>query len=206
MENKIKKDIKKNIKKIQTKITKLMEGGGPEEDMRGTIKSMIVGEKYEHRPRINIAIQELTKLAGEEFVGPPYFKYRVPWIKKYDELRETMHYTGQKKNDPSLKRGGFIDLKLIELKKLHIRLLKENEDRDIDVKQQLSVLNSPPKTIPKTLKYNKKSNLTYRGGKTKKKKKSVKKSKNKSKKKSRSNRVKYTPEYIMKMFTQTFKN
>ena len=199
MENKIKKDIKKNIKKIQTKITKLMEGGGPEEDMRGTIKSMIVGEKYEHRPRINIAIQELTKLAGEEFVGPPYFKYRVPWIKKYDELRETMHYAGEEKNDPSLKRGGFIDLKLIELKKLHIKLLKENEDHNIDVKQQLSVLNSPPKTIPKTLK--------VKGGKTKKKKKSVKKSKKKSKKKnSRTNRVKYTPEYIMKMFTQTFKN
>ena len=154
MENKIKNNLKNKIKNIQTKITKLMKGGGPEEDMRETIKSMIVGEKYEHRPRINIAIQELTKLAGEEFVGPPYFKYRVPWIKKYDELRETMHYTGQKKNDPSLKRGGFIDLKLIELKKLHIRLLKENEDRDIDVKQQLSVLNSPPKTIPKTLKYN----------------------------------------------------
>tara|TARA_B110000503_G_scaffold74038_1_gene114346 strand:- start:614 stop:1213 length:600 start_codon:yes stop_codon:yes gene_type:complete len=199
MENKIKKDLKKNIKKIQTKITKLMKGGGPGEDMRGTIKSMIVGEKYEHRPRINIAIQELTKLAGEEFVGPPYFKYRVPWIKKYDELRETMHYAGEEKNDGSLKRGGFIDLKLIELKKLHIKLLKENEVRDIDVKQQLSVLNSPPKTIPKTLK--------VKGGKTKKKKKSVKKSKKKSKKKkSRTKRVKYTPEYIMKMFTQTFKN
>ena len=199
MENKIKNNLKNKIKNIQTKITKLMKGGGPEEDMRETIKSMIVGEKYEHRPPINIAIQELTKLAGEEFVGPPYFKYRVPWIKKYDELRETMHYAGQKKNDPSLKRGGFIDLKLIELKKLHIKLLKENEEHNIDVKQQLSVLNSPPKTIPKTLK--------VKGGKTKKKKKSVKKSKKKSKKKkSRTKRVKYTPEYIMKMFTQTFKN
>jgi len=201
MENKIKKDLKKNIKKIQTKITKLMKGGGPGEDMRGTIKSMIVGEKYEHRPRINIAIQELTKLAGEEFVGPPYFKYRVPWIKRYDQLRETMHYAGEEKNDGSLKRGGFIDLKLIELKKLHIKLLKENEDRNIDVEQQLSVLNSPLKTIPKTLK--------VKGGKTKnkKKKKSVKKSVKKSKKKkSRTKRVNYTPEYIMKMFTQTFKN
>ena len=78
MENKIKNNLKNKIKNIQTKITKLMKGGGPEEDMRETIKSMIVGEKYEHRPRINIAIQELTKLAGEEFVGPPYFKYRVP--------------------------------------------------------------------------------------------------------------------------------
>mgnify|MGYP006082730769 CR=1 FL=1 len=203
MENKIKKDLKKNIKKIQTKITKLMKGGGPGEDMRGTIKSMIVGEKYEHRPPINIAIQKLTKRAGEEFIGPPDFKVREPWIKKYDQIRETMHYTGQKKNDPSLKRGGFIDLKLIELKKLHIKLLKENEDHNIDVEHQLSVLNSPPKTIPKTLKYNKKSNLTYKGGKTKKKKKSKKKSK---KKNSRTKRVKYTPEYIMKMFTQTFKN
>ena len=167
----------KDLIKIKNKINKLMKGGtlpgktkklNRDEEIKNQIRGMIVGNKYEHRPPINNAIQKLIKTAGNENVGPPDFSQSMPWMKKYEQIRSTMYYVADKKNDPAFKKGGVIDNQLINLKKKHLELLQKNNKEHIEVKNMLDKLPKPPSGIidrPKRLK------KRMRGGRKKTKKK-----------------------------------
>jgi len=146
----------KELVKIKNKINKLMNGGtlpkktqkvNRDEEMKNKIRGMIVGNKYEHRSTINNAIQKLIKTAGNDNIGPPEFTQTMPWMKKFKQIRDTMYYVGQKKNDPAFKKGGVIDNQLLNLKKKHLELLKKNNKEHKEVKNMLDKLPKPPSGI-----------------------------------------------------------
>jgi len=166
----------KELVKIKNKINKLMNGGtlpkktqkvNRDEEMKNKIRGMIVGNKYEHRSTINNAIQKLIKTAGNDNIGPPEFTQTMPWMKKFKQIRDTMYYVGQKKNDPAFKKGGVIDNQLINLKKKHLELLQKNNEEHMEVKNMLDKLPKPPSGINRPKRLKKK----LRGGRKKTKKK-----------------------------------
>ena len=146
----------KELVKIKRNINKLMNGGtlpkktkqvNREEEMKHKIRGMIVGNKNEHRPPINKAIQKLIKTAGNDNIGPPDFTESMPWLKKFKQIRSTMHYAGEEKNDPAFKKGGVIDHQLLNLKKKHLELLEQNNKDHEEVKNMLDKLPKPPSEI-----------------------------------------------------------
>ena len=138
--------LKKTMKKTST----------PE--MKKKISSMIYGNPNIHRENINNIITKLSKTVGEENVGPPIFENKDLWINKFNNLKDIMYEMGEKKDDDPLKRGGILDTYLNKLLIDHKRLLEENEQRNNEVIELLSVLNTPPSKIP-----------TRKGGKRKRK-------------------------------------
>jgi hypothetical protein len=118
------------IKTIANKIEKTLVGGTKsDERRRKQLSSAIEGTANEHRIGVNKAIQKLTKLVGNEFVGPPEFQTRQKWIDKFNVIKQNMHRIGEIKNDKALVKGGWTDNNLDMIKKEHEKLLKEQEKK-----------------------------------------------------------------------------
>ena len=66
----------------------------------------------------------LFKQAGHSQVGPPHFMKPQPWMTKYNQVKNTMTMIGEKLNDPALKPGGQLHVRLQDIKKDHETKLK----------------------------------------------------------------------------------
>ena len=117
-------------------------------EMKKKIGSMIYGNPNIHRENINNLITKLSKTVGEEDVGPPVFENKDTWINTFNNLKDIMHKMGEEKNDDPLRKGGILDTYLNKLLVDHKRLLEEAEQRNNEIIELLSVLNTPPSKIP----------------------------------------------------------
>jgi hypothetical protein len=150
---------KKSMKDLEKKL---------DEERKKTIEGMIVGNKNEHRIPINHAIDGLFKQAGHSQVGPPHFMKPQPWMTKYNQVKGTMTMIGKKLNDPALKPGGQLHVRLQDIKKDHETKLKEDNKRVKEIEREFSRLTVVPSNKPKKTK--------MRGGSTKRRRYRKKKS------------------------------
>ena len=150
---------KKSMKDLEKKL---------DEERKKTIEGMIVGNKNEHRVPINLAIDGLFKQAGHSQVGPPHFMKPQPWMTKYNQVKGTMTMIGKKLNDPALKPGGQLHVRLQDIKKDHETKLKEDDKRVKEIEREFSRLTVVPSNKPKKTK--------MRGGSTKRRRYRKKKS------------------------------
>ena len=156
---KLKGGAKKTMKDLEKKL---------DEERKKTIEGMIVGNKNEHRIPINHAIEGLFKQAGHSQVGPPHFMKPQPWMTKYNQVKNTMTMIGEKLNDPALKPGGQLHVRLQDIKKDHKTKLKEDNKRVKEIEREFSRLTVVPSNKPKKTK--------MRGGSTKRRRYRKKKS------------------------------
>lgn len=150
---------KKSMKDLEKKL---------DEERKKAIEGMIVGNKNEHRVPINLAIDGLFKQAGHSQVGPPHFMKPQPWMTKYNQVKGTMKMIGEKLNDPVLKPGGQLHVRLQDIKKDHKTKLKEDNKRVKEIEREFSRLTVVPSNKPKKTK--------MRGGSTKRRRNRKKKS------------------------------
>lgn len=156
---KLKGGAKKSMKDLEKKL---------DEQRKKAIEGMIVGNKNEHRVPINLAIEGLFKQAGHSQVGPPHFMKPQPWMTKYNQVKGTMTMIGEKLNDPALKPGGQLHVRLQDIKKDHKTKLKEDNKRVKEIEREFSRLTVVPSNKPKKTK--------MRGGSTKRRRNRKKKS------------------------------
>lgn len=156
---KLKGGAKKSMKDLEKKL---------DEERKKTIEGMIVGNKNEHRIPINHAIDGLFNQAGHSQVGPPHFMKPQPWMTKYNQVKNTMTMIGEKLNDPALKPGGQLHVRLQDIKKDHKKKLKEDNKRVKEIEREFSRLTVVPSNKPKKTK--------MRGGSTKRRRYRKKKS------------------------------
>ena len=125
-----------------------LKGGTKSDEIKEKLKNTIMGTRNEHRKPVNEAIDKLKKTVGEEFVGPPLFKTKQKWSKKYETIKSAMNKIGEMKNDVALKKNGYLDNQLTSLKSKHDKLVVKNNQEAREVEKQLNVLKKPPTTIP----------------------------------------------------------
>jgi len=130
------------------KIKQTIKGGTKSDEIKEKLKNTIMGTRNEHRKPVNEAIDKLKKTVGEEFVGPPLFKTKQKWSKKYETIKSAMNKIGEMKNDVALKKNGYLDNQLTSLKSKHDKLVVKNNQEAREVEKQLNVLKKPPTTIP----------------------------------------------------------
>ena len=87
---------------------------------------------------------------------------------KYNQVKGTMTMIGEKLNDPVLKPGGQLHVRLQDIKKNHETKLKEDDKRVKEIEREFSRLTVVPSNKPKKTK--------MRGGSTKRRRYRKKKS------------------------------